>query len=94
MRNNSHFARGSGVYDCRVCGHKTRSTGRGDNENVLLCADCFDLGGEENHLSDTGELYGSAENVLAMIRAIQARGANAEPWAELKKFAEASIAKA
>jgi hypothetical protein len=57
MRNEktaSRFARGSGCYRCEGCGRQTRSTGRGDNENVRLCAECYDLAGIENEISDQG----------------------------------------
>jgi hypothetical protein len=62
----------------------TRSTGRGDNEYVGLCAECYDLAGEENHLSDTGELYDSPENILGMIAFIASKG-DASAWDDLKK---------
>lgn len=80
----NRFRRGSGLYACRCCGRNTRATGRGDNEHVLLCAECFDLGGEENHLSDTGTLYDSPDNVLALIAAVSNMGGNAACWDELK----------
>jgi len=51
MRNSSRFGNG-GCYVCNVCGKKTRSTGRGDNEFVGLCADCYDIAGLENMVSD------------------------------------------
>jgi len=50
----NRFEVGSGVYTCEVCGKRTRSTGRGDNENVGLCAKCYDEAGEENEHSDRG----------------------------------------
>lgn len=40
------------MYSCRVCDHRTRATGRGDNEHVRLCVNCFDLAGLENQVSD------------------------------------------
>ena len=49
---NSRFAKGSGVYTCRSCSSKTRSTGRGDNENALLCVACFELAGFYNMVLD------------------------------------------
>lgn len=87
MSRNSHFARGSGVYACRCCGRSTRSTGRGDNENVSLCAECFDLAGEENSLSDNGEFYSSREEVLRLIEAVAQKGGNASHWGHLKTAA-------
>ena len=48
----NRFQRGSGCYVCVSCGKKTRSTGRGDNEYVGLCAKCYDEAGIENEHLD------------------------------------------
>lgn len=88
-RPANRFARGSAVYACRCCDRNTRSTGRGDNELVRLCAECYDLGGEENHLNDNGKFYSSKEEILAMIETVVAKGGNAACWAELKAKAQA-----
>lgn len=82
--NASRFQRFSAVYACGCCDRATRATGRGDNENVKLCAECFDLAGEVNSLSDTGDFYESVDNVLAMIAAVADKGGNAAVWDELK----------
>lgn len=84
MRVTNRFAKGSAVYSCRCCKRRTRSTGRGDNDLVGLCADCFDLAGELNHLSDTGDFYDIPANVLAMIANVEAMGGDARCWDELK----------
>lgn len=71
MRNASHFQPFSGCYLCRCCKRNTRSTGRGDNENVQLCAECFDLGGIENEILDEGstpEREAEAEALRVIIR--------------------------
>lgn len=52
MRPRNRFIKGSGCYKCACCGKLTRSTGRGDNENVDLCERCYDIGGDENAVSD------------------------------------------
>ena len=90
-RVTNRFERGSGVYVCRCCKRNTRSTGRGDNENVRLCAECYDLAGEDNHLTDTGEFYASADEVLRLIEAVASKGGDASCWAELKAQAESLI---
>lgn len=83
------FVKGGGtVYTCRCCKRTTRPTGTGDNDGVRLCVECYDLAGEENHLSDNGCFYDSKANVLAMIAAVEAKGGDASCWADLK--AEAS----
>ena len=66
---NSQFKKGSAVYACRSCGHSTRDTG-GDNGDVQLCTLCYDLSGEENSLSDTGEFFGSTQQVTATMVAL------------------------
>lgn len=70
---SNRFKRGSGVYKCRICGHMTRDTG-GDGASNGSCDLCFDLCGEENHISDhDGKTYDSAENVAAMLAALDKR---------------------
>ena len=91
MRNAQRFARGSGVYNCRICERATRSTGRGDNEHVQLCAECFDLAGEENSISDTGDFYVHPKHVLEMIEYIASKGGKTAPWDDIKAKAMASI---
>ncbi len=87
------FARGSlaQTYKCRCCGRVTRPTGTGDNDGVGLCVECFDLAGEENHLSDNGEFYGSPQEVLDNIAEIARKGGNAAHWDHLKNRAEKEL---
>ena len=92
-RPTNRFARGSGVYACRCCNRNTRSTGRGDNELIRLCAECYDLGGEENSLSDSGEFYAGPAEVLRLIGEVAAKGGNAAHWAELKAAAVQQLAR-
>jgi Mn-dependent DtxR family transcriptional regulator len=40
--DSRRFQKGTGVYKCTNCGHKTRATGRGDHENAELCKKCYD----------------------------------------------------
>lgn len=90
-RNASRFQKGSGVYTCHCCKRSTRSTGRGDNENAGLCAECYDLAGEENSLSDNGEFYAKPAEVLAMIARVADKGGDASQWSELKIRAQAEL---
>ena len=66
----SRFERGTGVFKCATCARSTRSTGRGDNEHNGQCAECYDLAGETNSLSDNGELYDdvAARNALEILK--------------------------
>lgn len=93
MRDPRRFEKGSGVYACRSCGRNTRSTGRGDNDFVRLCVECYELAGEENHLLDTGKLCGRPSEILGLIKYIESKGGNAGPHADVKAAAEAAIAK-
>lgn len=51
-RTHNRFERGSGCYTCQNCKRKTRSTGRGDNENVGLCEECYEMAGIDNAFAD------------------------------------------
>ncbi len=53
-RPKNRFLKGSGSFTCDICGKRTRSTGRGDNENIGLCVACFDECGHQNTHSDEG----------------------------------------
>lgn len=73
---HSHFQHGSGVFQCQCCGRNARDTG--DNGQLRLCTECFDLAGEENHISDTGgELY-HAESARAAMESLRKHGKNPE----------------
>lgn len=67
----NRFARGSGCYTCSSCGKKTRSTGRGDNENCGVCVKCFDNGGLENQHSDEGHAGDVASCPLCLAAGYQ-----------------------
>ncbi len=88
MKTANRFVRGQSVYTCRCCKRKTRQTGRGDNDGVQLCAECYDLAGEENHLSDKGKFYGKPAEILALIAAVEKLGGDASCWNGLKATAE------
>jgi len=49
-----YFQRGSGVFTCQCCGRRTRITTQ-DVDHI--CAECYDLAGLENTLSDEGPEY-------------------------------------
>lgn len=73
MRSNSKFAKGSGVFNCNTCDHRTRSTG-GDGADVGLCDLCYELAGEANHISDNnGKTYESPENLCSMLAVLDRR---------------------
>lgn len=77
MRVRNRFERGSGCYTCRSCGRKTRSTGRGDNELIQLCEECYELAGIENMISDQGiEVVDDAlsHEIVGYINLITSKG--------------------
>ena len=88
----SRFAKGSGVFKCAVCKRLTRSTGRNDNEHVGNCAECYDLAGEANTLSDTGDFYDTPARVIEMIERIASKGGDVSEWDELRAAAERRLA--
>lgn len=92
MRKANGFVKGQSTYSCRCCKRLTRQTGRGDNDMVNLCAPCYDLAGEENHISDNGELYDSPQQVLSLIEEVAAHG-DASSWIEIQEFALKALEK-
>jgi ribosome-binding protein aMBF1 (putative translation factor) len=52
MVTTNRFQKGSGCFKCELCGKLTRSTGRGDNELLHLCKDCYDKSSDENAIVD------------------------------------------
>jgi hypothetical protein len=90
-RVKNRFEAGSGMYQCRCCGRKTRSIGNGDNENVRLCVDCFDLAGFENMVSD-GEVLTDAHktDIRNMVAFLKTKAdADVSCWDELLVVANA-----
>jgi len=81
---NSRFQKGTGLYECKCCGHKTRSTGQGDNEHVGLCTVCYDLAGEENHLSDNGTFYGSKGDITGLLKVLDSRNPSNKLFPEVR----------
>ena len=69
-KQNSHFKRGSGMYQCECCGRNTRDTGE-QGFGTKLCPDCWELAGIYNTLQDEGE-----EGVKPYADEIRARCAN------------------
>jgi len=77
MKPANRFTKGHSVYTCRLCTRRTRQTGRGDNEMIDLCAECFDLGGLENMITDGHALSDHDVDVVHRLRAIIAsKGGN------------------
>src|SRR5882724_8793953 len=50
MKTHNRFERGSGCFNCGVCGRRTRSTG--ENAGCDLCPQCYEVAGIENMISD------------------------------------------
>jgi len=50
---SNRFQAGSGCYNCSCCGRKTRSTG--DEGDLSLCFECYEMSGIENLMNDQGE---------------------------------------
>ena len=53
VKKTSGFKKGSGCYECVICGKKTRA-GVGDDSSALLgqCASCYEEAGAENAIMD------------------------------------------
>lgn len=78
---HSRFQHGSGVFNCNTCGRSTRVT---HQDNEKMCAECWDLAGETNSLSDTGELFD--KNAVELLERCVERGGSAERL--LREFPE------
>lgn len=77
MKPSNRFLKGSPIYSCRLCHRMTRQTGRGDNDLVDLCAECYDLAGLENVVNDGGLLSDSDIDLVHSLRAfIASKGGN------------------
>lgn len=74
MNTANRFVRGSGAYKCTCCGRQTRSTGRGDNENLRQCAECYDLGGVENEILDYGSTPARQAEAAGLRKRIAEKG--------------------
>lgn len=90
MTRTTTFTKGSGLYKCRCCGRKTRDDGNGDSVHVQLCTECFDLGGIENGLSDTGKIsQHDIETARASAAVIADRGGEPGVWDDLLRKIDA-----
>jgi hypothetical protein len=71
------FQRGGSVYQCNVCGRRTRNTG--DEGSVNLCFECYELAGIENEVSDNGPLeapgsFTKPAYVVQLLRDLRDKG--------------------
>ena len=78
---------GKSTYTCRICDHRTRETGLGE-QDVELCAACYDLCGYQNSQSDDGveQLRSEKANIQALINEVFKRGNGDAGW--FKTFKE------
>ena len=73
----NRFRRGSGCFECKVCGKRTRDTG--DNASCEMCPLCFERSSWRNSLSDHGLLTPEVEaklDSLKTVREIEAYGSS------------------
>lgn len=75
MRQTARFGKGSGCFTCAVCKRQTRDTG--DNGDLGLCPEDYEIAGMENYISDnepndTTSLY--AVKILELQAVIRAKG--------------------
>ena len=90
MTVRNRFVRGSGLYQCRCCGRKTRSTGNGDNEHIQLCVDCYDLAGYDNAVQNGEALTASEKSdVHNLVAHLVTLGADVSNWKSLVENAKA-----
>ena len=75
MKNsrNSRFERGSGVYNCSICGRCTRHTGV-QSTGSDLCPQCYELAGLQNMVWDGDALESVAHDRDAFLSEAIKRG--------------------
>jgi hypothetical protein len=79
-RGHSHFQRGSGCFDCRSCGRRTRDTGV-QSIGAKVCTDCYELAGMDNACNDNGTSpadEGYTAEIAARLANIAKRGGDVE----------------
>ena len=70
MRTRANrFSAGSGCFTCRLCQYRTRDTG-GDNTDLHLCTECFELAGYDNMESDGVELSDQDKREMQRLQQI------------------------
>jgi hypothetical protein len=79
--DNSRFRRGSGVYPCKSCGKMTRATGFSE-ENVDLCAYCYEESGLENALQDGDITEAEFDKQIDQLRTLHHRDEQGKPLPE------------
>ena len=75
---NARFQRGSGVFKCDCCARNTRNTGQPHGSR--LCAECYELAGWENSLSDEGpaDFLKHKDDVVGELNRCVERGGNVD----------------
>ncbi|MES2360015.1 MAG: hypothetical protein V4529_16870 [Gemmatimonadota bacterium] len=72
------FRRGSSTFPCNVCGRLTRETVTVGNK---ICAQCFELAGLENEVSDGYKTLAEArDEAVALIADVESKGGDASEW--------------
>lgn len=76
--SNSHFRRGQGVFPCDCCGRQTRGTI--DTIGIDMCAQCYDLAGDDNMHNDDGTTPDAEQmaHYNALLAEIVAKGGDAD----------------
>lgn len=80
------FAKGTTVYTCKCCGHKTRTIHDRSAWFTGNCEDCYELAGIENAFCDgNGEQY--KEEAEYLIGSILKKGGNCTHaiWSDIPK---------
>ena len=76
MEKRNRFARGSGVYQCRICKRQTRLTGDASAADANMCDDDWELAGIYNAYQDEGinGITDYADEIRARTANIVAKG--------------------
>lgn len=72
----SKFAKGQSTFTCRCCKRLTRDTG--GEGGVELCAQCYELAGLENELSDYGVSKDLVQSAVVYFEQLMEKGIKAD----------------
>ena len=77
MRNRNRFTRFEPLFNCSLCNRRTRNP---DHSGTMLCAECYELAGMDNHVNDNGLTLD--EKIIserdALLNAAVSKGGDAE----------------
>jgi hypothetical protein len=86
-RERRYFTRGAPLFKCHVCRRLTRNP---DHSGTMLCAQCYEIAGLDNHVNDNSVVGDELAKIVAecdgYLAEIGAKGGNVERVKNLNGF--------